>query len=175
MDIKAALLKEHTKAQTNQIVEWIGDSQLRFDSLFALFISNDYRLVQRSAWPLSYAVIAHPLLIKKHFALLIKKLEKPDIHSAVKRNTLRFLQEITIPTKYHGSIMHLCFEYISTPTEKTAIRAFALSVLQKLSKQYPEIRQEVKTIIEERWPYETPSFKSRANRFLKEIEASKKD
>lgn len=174
MNLKEKLLAEHSKRQTIEIVNWIGNNQQRFDALFKLFISEEYRLVQRAAWPLSYAVLANPPLIKRHFSQLLKNLEKPGIHDAVKRNTLRLLQVVEVPPRYHGQLMNLCFIYISTHSEKAAIKAFALTVLQNLSKKYPEIQQEIKTIIQERWPYETAAFKVRAKLFLKEI-SSKKD
>lgn len=174
MNIKTRLLAEHSKQQTDEIVNWIGSNQQRFDQLFTLFTCNEYRLVQRAAWPFSYAALAHPSLVKKHFSTLIKNLQKPGIHEAVKRNTLRFLEEINIPVKHHGTIMNLCFEYISAPTEKAAIKAYALTILKNLSVVYPEIKAEIKTIIEERWPFETPSFKVRARLFLKELMTNKK-
>jgi hypothetical protein len=159
MNIKTALLREHSKTQTNQIVAWIGSDQIRFNSLFALFISDNYRLVQRSAWPLSYAVLAHPFLIKKHYALLFKKLEDATSHDAVKRNTLRILQAIDVPKKYHGTLMHLCFNFINTPTEKTAIRSFALTVFHRISKTNNEIITAIKTIISEILTYQKTYFK----------------
>jgi hypothetical protein len=57
--------------------------------------------------------------------------------------------------------------YISSPSEPAAVKAFSLSILQNLSKQYPEIKNEVKLIIEKRWPYETAAFHSRAKKFMK--------
>ncbi|MCY7309163.1 MAG: hypothetical protein LH619_00155 [Chitinophagaceae bacterium] len=44
-----------------------------------------------------------------------------------------------------------------------------MTVLQNLSKLYPEIKQELKTIIEDRWELETAAFHSRAKKILKEI------
>jgi hypothetical protein len=89
------------------------------------------------------------------------------MHDAVKRNTVRLLQDISIPKKYQGEIMSLCFDYISSPTEKIAVKAFSLTVLQNLSKSYPEIKQELKAVIEDRWDYETAAFHSRAKKILK--------
>jgi hypothetical protein len=65
--------------------------------------------------------------------------------------------------------MDVCFRYFSSPTEAIAIKAFSISVLQKLAKLYPEIINEIKLIIEERWDYETPAFKARAKKLLKEF------
>jgi hypothetical protein len=35
--------------------------------------------------------------------------------------------------------------------------------------QFPEIRQELKTIIEDRWDFETAAFRSRAKKIFKEL------
>lgn len=169
MKLRETILKEHSKASCTKIVTWIGKDQKKFDQLFDLFLNDEYRVVQRAAWPLSYIVIDHPPLIQKHFSKLIKNLHKPNIHDSVKRNTLRLLQEISIPQKFHGEVMNTCFNYIISPTEKAAIKAFSLTILQNLSKQYPDIKQELKTVIEDRWDLETPAFRSRGKKILKEL------
>jgi hypothetical protein len=169
MNIRTALLKEHSKKQCAAIVKWIGSDQKRFDDLFDLFLNDEYRVVQRAAWPLSYCVEAHPDLIKKHFAKLIKNLNKKGIHDSVKRNSIRLLQHVDIPEKFHGKVMDICFSYISSPTEAVAIKAFSITVLQNLAKKYPEIINELKLVIDERWDYETIAFKTRAKKLLKEF------
>lgn len=166
MTLREQLLKEHTKANCLRIVKWVGDDQKRFDELFALFLSDEYRVVQRAAWPVSYCVIDHPKLINKHFKKLVENLKKPNLHTAVKRNSIRLLQDIAIPEKYEGDIMNICFKYIAEPTEAAAVKAFSIRVIENLSKKYPEILQELKTIIEDRWDYETPAFKSRGKKIL---------
>ncbi len=167
MDLRKTILKEHTKINCTRIVKWIGSDQQRFNKLFDLFLNDEYRVVQRAAWPLSYAVQSHPELIKNNFARLIQNVKKPTVPDAVKRNTVRLLQDVAIPKKFQGDIMNLCFDYILSPTEKPAVKAFSLTILENLSKQYPEIKQELKTVIEDRWDYETASFKARAKKILK--------
>lgn len=169
MKLREQILKEHSKANCDLVVKWIGDSQQRFDELFDFFLNDEYRVVQRAGWPLSNAVITHPKLIKKHFSKLLKNLQKPKIHDAVKRNTIRLLQNIPVPVRFQGQVMDICFEYINSPTEAVAVKAFALTVLENLSKQYPEIQQELKTIIEDRWDYESAAFRSRAKKILKKL------
>lgn len=166
MQLRETILAEHSKANCSRITKWIGSNQQRFDELFDLFLNDESLVVQRAGWPLSNAVIAHPQLIQKHFARLLKNLRKPGLHDAVKRNTVRLLQDVVIPEKYHGEVMNICFDYIISPAEKPAIKAFSLTVLQHLSKQYPEIKQELKTIIEDRWDFESTAFKSRAKKIL---------
>ena len=170
MNIREEILKEHSKAQTLNIVRWVGDDQERFNELLALFIDDEYRVVQRAAWPLSYCVIQHPELIRKHFGKLIRNLRKPGLHDAVKRNTVRLLQDIEIPKRYQGEVMDICFRYVSSPEEAVAVKAFSLSVLHNLAGKYPEILPEIQLLIEERWDHETAAFKSRARKILKKVD-----
>lgn len=166
MELRETILAEHSKVQTNAIVKWVGNSQERFDALFHLFLKDEYRVVQRAARPLSYCIIERPQLIQKHFKDLVTNLHNPNLSGAVKRNTLRLLQHVSIPEKFHGEFMNLCFDYIASPTEAVAVKAFALTILQKIAQYYPEIKDEVKIIIEDRWEVESPAFKSRAKKFL---------
>lgn len=167
-NLRATILKEHSKAQCTLIVNWVGNFQQRFDELFHLFLHDEYRVVQRAAWPVSYCVMAHPGFITKHWAQLLKNLQRPNLHNAVKRNSIRLLQDIIIPKKYQGQVMDICFKYLESPAEAVAIKAFSLTVLQNLSKQYPEIIPEIKLLIQEQLPHQTAAFKVRAKVFLRD-------
>ena len=166
-NLREEILKEHSKLQCTKIVNWVGSSQQRFDELFGLFLNDEYRVVQRAAWPVSYAVIAHPEFVTKHWSSLIKNLQKPNLHNAVKRNSIRLLQDITIPKKYQGQIMDICFKYVESPSEAVAVKAFSLTVLNNLAKMYPEIFPELKLLIEDQLPYQTAAFRSRAKALIK--------
>lgn len=168
-NLREAILKEHSKAQCISIVNWVGVSQQRFDELFNLFLNDDYRVMQRAAWPVSYCVTAHSYFINKHWSSLVKNLQKPNLHNAVKRNSIRLLQEIRIPKKYQGQIMNTCFNYVASPSEAVAVKAFSLTVLTNLAKQYPEIIPELILIIEDQLPNQTAAFKSRAKKFVNEF------
>ncbi len=169
MDLRNQILKEHTKANCQKIVDWVGNDISRFNQLFNLFINDEYRVTQRAAWPMSYCVIAHPELMKNNFEKLIKNLEKPGLHDAIKRNTVRLLQHVDIPSKYEGPVMHLCFQYVESPDEAVAIKAFSLTILGNLSKKYPAIIPEIKLLIENQLPHQTAAFKQRAKKLLNEF------
>ena len=169
MNLREEILKEHSKSQKDKIVNWVNDSKQRFNELFHLFLNDEYRVAQRAAWPVSYCVEAHPEFIKDNFAKLLKNLKKSNLHNSIKRNSIRLLQHVAIPKKYQGPVMNYCFEYLESPTEAVAIKAFSLTVLGNLAKQYPEIIPEVKLLIEDQLPHQTAAFKSRAKVFLKSV------
>ena len=169
MKLEELLLSGHSKAITMRIVQTVGDSQQRFDELFALFTGTNKLIAQRAAWAISYAAIANPDLVQPHFKKLLDNLESPGLHTAIKRNTIRLLQEVRIPKKYQGRVMDVCFRYITDPAEAVAVKAFAMTVLEKLAAIYPEILNELITIIEERWDMETAAFRSRAKKILNQF------
>ena len=170
MNLKEEILKEHSKAQCTKIVKWVGSSQQRFDELFSLFLNDEYRVVQRAAWPVSYCVDTHPQLISKHWKELMDNLKKPNLHNAVKRNSIRLMQHIELPEKYHGEIMDTCFMYLESPAEPLAVKVFSMAVLGNLAKKYPEIKAELKLLIEDQLPLQTVGFKSRGRKILKMLD-----
>jgi hypothetical protein len=171
MDLHQLLRSEHSKKQTDRIVRYIGADAARFAVLMDLFFKGEYRITQRAAWPLSYCVRAHPALIAPYFKRLLDNLARKDIHAAVIRNTVRLLQDVDIPKRYHGRVMSNCFEFIQLPETPIAVKAFSLSILGNLTSLYPEIRGELKLIIEEQWQHATSAFRSRAKKILKDVPA----
>ncbi len=169
MNLRETILSEHSKTNCDKIVTWIGSNQKRFNELFNLFLNDEYRVTQRAAWPLSYSAIAHPTFIKNNFGKLLHNLHRPYLHDSIKRNTVRLLQQIDIREKYEGEVMDLCFQYVESPTEAVAIKAFSLTILGKLAKKFPEILPEIKLLIEEQMQHQSAAFTSRANRLLKEF------
>lgn len=172
MNLKGAIRAEHSKKNCRKITHWIGDQQDRFDQLIRIFLGDDYCDSQRASWPLSEAVIAHPSLICKHLKSLVKNLERPGQHEAVKRNTVRFLQYINIPTALQGKVMDICFNYLINPGEKPAVKASTLTVIYKLSQKYPDIRNELLAIIDQQWDQESKAFRSRASAIRKSLSAA---
>ena len=167
LNLREEILTEHNKAQAQKIVQWIGTSQKRMDELVHLFTTDEYRVVQRAAWPIGLLAETQPQLLQKHLSLFVSLLRKPGLHNAVRRNITRILQYLQIPEELKGEVMDACFSFICDVQEKAAVKAFSLMILEQLSKEYPEILPEIVTVIEERWQYETAAFHSRAKKILK--------
>ncbi len=167
MNLREEIIAKHSKAQTNKIIDWIGTSQKRFDELVQLFLHDEYRVVQRAAWPIGRIAEIQPQLLQKHLPVFVSLLRKPGLHNAVRRNITRLLQYISIPEHLKGDVMDACFSFICDVQEKAAVKAFSLTILEQLAIEYPEILPEIITVIEERWEFETAAFHSRARKILK--------
>jgi hypothetical protein len=94
----------------------------------------------------------------------------PGIHNAVKRNTMRLLQFAKIPKAYSGQVVEKCFHYLLDKKEAVAVKVFSMTVLSHIVRNEPELKHELRIIIEDYLPYATPGFISRARKVLKEID-----
>jgi len=169
MDIKAALIKDHSKAITDKIVKYVGNNDDRFALLVDIYLKGPYRITQRAAWPLSHCVVTHPNLIDGHLAKILKFVKQPGNHDAVKRNTIRLLQFIEIPKRYHGQVVDMCFGYLTDAKEPIAIKVFSMTVLANLVKGIPELKEELRIVIEDQMPYGSAGFISRGKKVLKAL------
>ena len=99
---------------------------------------------------------------------MVQRLTEPGVPVAVKRNVVRILQNAEIHEDLHGAVMNTCFELLADPKEAIAVRCFSMTVLDNLSKSYPEIRQELIAIIEDQLEHEpTAGFRARAKKILR--------
>lgn len=169
MNILQELGVEHSKAQALKIAAYACASKKNFRELMRCFLSDDYRIAQRAAWSVSWAARQQPGMIVPYIAELVAQMQRKDVHNAVVRNSVRILEAIEIPEEFHGEVMNVCFAFIESPATPVAVKAFALTTLFNLSKKYPDIRAELKLVIEERWDMETAAFRSRGRKILKAI------
>ena len=87
----------------------------------------------------------------------------------MKRNTVRVLQDVKIPENMHGILTDICFQYLQNPSEAIAIKVFSMTIIHNLTKQYPELKEELKFILEEQIPFQSVGFRSRAGKILKDL------
>ena len=167
MDFRDSLQKTHSKAQSVKIADNVGVNKARFKKLLDVYLTGPYRITQRAAWPLSLCVERHPRLIQPHLGQILRHLERPGVHDAVRRNTVRMLQSIEIPPRFRGKVADLCFAYLKNRKEPIAIRVFSMTVLKNLSTTEPDLMQELRLLIEDELPYASAAFRARARTTLK--------
>lgn len=163
------ILAEHSKAQTMRVVRWVGHDADRLALLMEIFMGKEYRLTQRSAWAVRYVGENSPELMAPWLPKLVAQLRQPDLHDAVKRNVLNVFEPLEIPENLYDDLADLCFGYLADPNEATAIRCASMTILEKICRKIPELKSELRLILEEHFEHSTAGFKSRARRILKAI------
>lgn len=163
------ILAEHSKAQTMRVVRWVGHDAGRLALLMEIFMGKEYRLTQRSAWAVRYVGENAPELMAPWLPKLVTQMRQPGIHDAVKRNILNVFEPLEIPENLHDDLADLCFGYLADPHEAIAIRCAAMTILEKICRKVPDLKPELRLMIEEHFEHGTAGFKSRARRILKAI------
>jgi hypothetical protein len=169
MNLRETILKEHSKKQCQKIVAWVDDDKKRFAELIYLMLNDEYRVAQRAAYPVSYCVRKHPGLIKPWFGKMIKKMGDKTAHDAVRRNSLRILEDVNIPEKYCGGLFEISNQYLHNLKEPIAVRAFSISVMCNIAKKFPELKTEVKLNAESLLQCGIPALEARGRNVLKEL------
>jgi hypothetical protein len=169
LDLKDEILKLHSKVHALKIAAYACSSARHFKELMKCFMSDDYRLAQRAAWSVSWAARKKPVMIRPYVKDLVTVLEKKEVHDAVIRNSLRVLEDVDIPAEHHGVIINACFNFLEKPGYPLAFKVYSMTIIAKLSAIYPEIKQELKLIIEENLDNGTPAFKSRGKKILNSL------
>ncbi len=172
MDIKEALLEEHSKAQTLRITKYINSDPNKFEVLMNLILNDEYRVVQRGSWVVRYCYEDEPNLILPYLEEIISKLRNPS-HDAYKRNMLVILSEIDVPNKFIGELADICFDALENRSEAVAIRAHAISNLYNICFKEPDLANELKLLLEEFMPHESAGFKSKAKKTITNLRKNK--
>lgn len=170
MNLESEILKEHSKRQTVRIAQWIGSDKKRYRQLMELLLHGEPVLTQRAAWILISCYEIHPPLITLWIPELLKKMQEPNVHDALKRNVVGILQCCELPSSQLGVIATLCFEYLNTPGTPVAIQANAMTVLQRISEREPDLKRELRTSIELMLPYGGGAIQSRARKIVKQLD-----
>jgi hypothetical protein len=166
MNIREALAAEHSKRQTLRIVKYIGEEPARFAELMKVFLSDEYRPVQRASWSVNCCVEKHPELATPYFSKLISILERSDVHTGAHRNILRMFQFVDIPERYRGKLYDICTRFLDDPSRPVAVRVFALSVAAKIADGEQTLLNELKLLAQKHLPHTTVALRVRARRVL---------
>ncbi|MDP2208178.1 MAG: hypothetical protein Q8K98_05300 [Bacteroidota bacterium] len=169
MNLKQEILREHSKRQVKKIASWVGGDKSRLKKLMELFLSDDYIISQRSAWCISQCADNNPELLNPWLKPMIRKMQEPGVHDAVKRNVLRILQKADIPTSLLGIVVSLCFDYLNSLKAPIAVKVYSMAILMNAAKREKGLRNELKLVLENMQPYVGPALQARSKAILREL------
>lgn len=164
-DITSLIRQQHSLRVTKLIADRILKQPELLKELFQLLKNGTVQEKQRAAWPLAHIAVADVSLFKPYLKNLIQLLND-NSHDAIKRNALKVLELSTLPKQVHAQVIEKCFPILINHSEAVAIRVYAMGILFQLCKTYPELGNELKSVIEADMEYGTPGYQSRARKVL---------
>ena len=165
--LEEELLAEHSRAHADRLAEWACGDAGRMRELMEIFLRGDQRVAQRAAWVVSICAERDGSLIAPYLPRMVRRMQEPTVHDAVRRCVVRILQCVEVPRSLMGRVATVCFDYLADPEVPAAIRVFAMTVLDRLAQREPSLRGELDLVIEQQLPFATAAFHARARRILR--------
>ena len=149
MTLQELLLGEISKRHTSEIARVAVENPKILDELWILSISNDEPVNWRAAWVIKRIWEQNPPLVSPLIDKMIINLPllKKD---GVKREFLRIIQEYPLPENEEklGILLNTCFDWLAEPAEPIAVKIHSMTILFKIQKVIPDIKEELITTIE---------------------------
>ncbi|NCI46331.1 hypothetical protein [Sediminibacterium soli] len=175
MNIPESIITDRSRENVLKIAAFACSSPARFQQLVNCVTGREKRLSELASWCLGWAARKKPAMMVPHLDAVTGLLEDTRLSNTVRRNILRIFEDLPVPEELHGRIMNICFGFVENPATEIAIRAFSLTTLFRLSSHYPEIRPELKLIIETLLPDASPAIRSRGRKILQSLASSGKE
>ena len=167
MNFQTSFPERYSIENIKKNLVWINGSHEHFAELMKVFFDGNTRKNQYAAGVMIHCFDKWDYLLTPYLERLILNLQNDGLHDAIKRNTVRILQDVKIPENLHGILATICFRYLQNPSEAIAIKVFSMTIIHNLTKEYPELKEELKFILEEQMPFQSAGFRSRAGKILK--------
>lgn len=164
------LTEIETIRNVNKVKELANNCATDLDllnELLRLIIQSDDRSAIVASWIVSHAAEYTPGIIDSKRSSQILNRLKLTQKGTIKRNLIRIFQFVILEGKQTFELLDIAFGFFENPKEEIAVRAFALTCLEKHLDQFPEIIPEIEFIIEREYETLTPAFIARVRNFNK--------
>ena len=164
MNLEGEILREHSRRQAERIATWVGDDRRRFRNLMTFFLHGEPLVTHRAAWAVGICADRNPGLVRPYLRSMLDKMQRPDSHDAVKRNVVRMLQNVEIPSELLGKVATICFDYLSDNDAPVAVKCCSMTVIARLAENEPDLLRELRLLVEQQLPFSTAGFQARARK-----------
>ena len=169
MDFRSLLTNFPSGFEKDLYIREAGNSEEKFKSLLDLALSEKDPLAWRASWILDGSAELHPEIALNHLSQIIQRL--PSISSTgTIRSLLRMLCRYEINEKDQGVLVDLCFSYMVSDLYPVAVKVHAMQIIFNHALIYPELKEELVTIIEDQVGNNSVGFKSRGTRIIRQLE-----
>ena len=161
--------KPNNKQTINEIIDFVGNSPALFAALMDCFVNGTSRVSQTTSWALSHIGEQHAELIAPYHTTLLQQLQDKTKIGAVRRNVVRIYQTCPIPPEIEGELYEACMSYMLDPKEAIAIKAFSMTVCERIANRYTDLIPELIDAVQRILPTGSSGIKNRGMHTIKRL------
>ena len=169
MEYKAQLQQYLGSWNTKRVVSSVGSDPVKFDMLISFMKGDDKQVAARAAHAVTHCFKADPAIVDPYLNDFIDLMLIPDQQDGIVRNVLRTLQFTEIPEDKMGEVLERCFELIISEKAAVALRAFSITVAYRITNYYPELKKELKLVLDDLVDHSSPAIRSRGGKTHKKL------
>ncbi len=167
--MRELLTKKASRTNSYKVVALVGEDYKNYKELVGLIVDYECPVSEKAAWAMNHCFEEGLGFFEDYFEQLVPVIGSSIYSDSVKRNIVRILQFVEIPEKYQASVIDSCFDLVMKKQTAIAVKAFALGVLEKMVKLYPELKNELVAVIEDLLPKASSGLKNRGQHILKRL------
>lgn len=169
MDIRSLLTSLPSRVEKEIYIREAGASEENITILIELVFNEKDPVNWRAAWILDGSDEQFPGIVRKFIPRIIKQLPRLKSTGSI-RSLLRMLCRYEIPEEQQGVLIDLCFKYMVSELYPVAVKVHAMQIIYNHVLLYPELKEELVTVIEDQMANNSVGFKSRGQRILRQLE-----
>lgn len=158
-----ASTEEDRKIWATRIVE----QDLDLSDFFSL-LKCDYKIASRFLWLLGRIGMEHPEKLLTALPSLLKFSDQ--IAPKYKTSFANYWLLSGVPQENEGQAIDLLFKWLLAPDTNVTIKSRSASVLLRLIKKYPELRNELKLCLEDQMDKYSKEFKRKSTKIIAELD-----
>lgn len=168
MDFRSLLTSFPSGVEKELYIAEVGASGKNIASLLDIALYENDPLAWRAAWILDGSDEQFPGLAADYVASIVRAL--PGIKSkGTIRSLLRLLCRYDIGEDEQGILIDLCFKYMVSELYPVAVKVHAMQIVYNHALIYPELKEELITVIMDQVGNNSIGFKSRGLRLIKKL------
>lgn len=164
-ELESSLLKS-TPAIRKIWVSTIIDQNIKIEQLAGL-LKCEHKIAIRFLWLLSEIGMESPVTLHKALPHVLNLCDQ--INPVYKQSFANYWLIAGIPPEQENTAIDLCFQWLLSGEANITIKSRSIWVLQKLCKKYPELKNELKIVIEDLADNYSKDFEKRVRKVLKEL------
>jgi hypothetical protein len=152
------------------LVADVNNDQDKFDEILMLALKDEYPLSMRAARIVVLSSFKNINLIKPHTNILLKALSTAKV-DGLKRSILKIFAEfpLHLDDDSIGQLTEISFDLINDRNQSIATRAFAIGILAKVIRKFPDLKFEMKAVLESVLEDGSVGLKKKCSKTLKLI------
>ena len=101
--------------------------------------------------------------------MIIPHIQQPNLHDATLRCSLQILSFIELSEDQYGQLLDFCFTLFTNNEFPVAIQVHAMQIIFNSTSFYPELKNELKILIEDKLHFASAGMISRGRKLLKQL------